>query len=308
MPSNCADDGARQQRALDLAVLLDQGRDPPLAVAGEVDLGRVDDAGRVGVVAGRLRAEGGLGDEAFDRGRERADRGLVQRLRLRLSPPGLCCPTSTSRPASAPASWRSRGRLRRRAPGCGRARRRRTGSGSRPCRRPARPARRPVRRDRRRLSAPRAGSCLRGWGSRSSAAPGGFRRCRRAAVESVESEPPPQPATQRGGGEQAGEGQGEAGRRASAPCYSDRSQTGTPRRPIGRQIGCAAASNRRRRDGGASGTGDRSVERHRPGDRADPRRRGLRADRLRPPAREARGGRGRASAPTASRSRPSPPT
>ena len=201
---------------------LDQGRDPPLAVAGEVDLGRVDDAGRVGVVAGRLGAEGGLGHEAFDRRREGADRRLVERLRLGLRHLGLCCPTSISPRARPAACGRSRGRLRRRRSGCGRVRRRRTGSGSRPCRRPSRPARRPVRRGRRPPSAPRAGSCLRVPGTRSSAAPGGSRRSRRAE-RSSRSNPSRRRSRRRSAARRAGRqrpGRGE-GRRASAACYSD---------------------------------------------------------------------------------------
>ena len=156
-----------------------------------------------------------------------------------------CCPTSTSRPASASASWRSRGRLRRRRPGCGRARRRRTGSGSRPCRRPSRPVRRPVRRGRRPLSAARAGSCLRGSGK---SLFGGAGR-----LSALLAEPPRwsrssrsrrrsrRPARRRRAGRR-GPGQGE-GRRASAPCYSDRAPRPVRRgAPSVRQIGCAAAS------------------------------------------------------------------
>ena len=78
---------------------LDQRRDPPLAVAGEVDLGRVDDAGRrrgrrpvvlarkAGWVA-RLSIVAGKGPTA----------GWSSAFASALAT-GLCCPASTSRPA-----------------------------------------------------------------------------------------------------------------------------------------------------------------------------------------------------------------
>ena len=55
-----------------------------------------------------------------------------------------------------------------------------------------------------------------------------------------------------------------------------------------------------------SGDRDGGIERHRPGDRPDARRGGLRADRRRPPAREARGRARTGCATRASTSRPSP--
>ena len=79
--------------------------------------------------------------EGFDRGREGADRGLVERFLRRFSRSSLPPVRRIRRRfgLSSPAPWRSRAPPRRRRPGCGRARRRRTGSGSRPCRRPAPP-------------------------------------------------------------------------------------------------------------------------------------------------------------------------
>ena len=80
-----ADHGARQQRSLDFAVFLDQGRDPPLAVAGKVEFGSsrrrwrrrgrraVVWARKAGLVA-RLSIEAGKGPTA----------GCVQRLCLGL--------------------------------------------------------------------------------------------------------------------------------------------------------------------------------------------------------------------------------
>ena len=54
-----ADDRARQQGPLELVAFLDQRRDPPLAVAREVDVGRVDGLGGARVFARGQGAEAG---------------------------------------------------------------------------------------------------------------------------------------------------------------------------------------------------------------------------------------------------------
>ena len=65
-----ADFDARKQRPGQLAPFPDQRRDLPLAVGGEVEVADVDGRRRTGLAAGRLRAEGRLGRDAFDPRRE----------------------------------------------------------------------------------------------------------------------------------------------------------------------------------------------------------------------------------------------
>ena len=233
-PLNSPTVGARQQRRLDFAAFLDQRRDPPFAVAREVESRPSRRRWRRrGLRWSSSARKAGLVARRFDRGRERADRGLVERLRLGFRRRALCCPASTWRRASASAPWRSRARLRRRRPGRALAlRRRRTGSGSRPVEDHAPPARRSVRSGRRRrLSTSPQGPALGRSGSRSSAAPAGSRRWRstpdagvgrvRAAAAAGDDERRP-----RAGRRERGRG----GRRASAAMLFETGRPGAPRR------------------------------------------------------------------------------
>ena len=227
MPLNSPTTALGSSVALDFAVFLDQRRDPPLAVAGEVELGRVDDAGGVGVFGGRLGAERRLGREAFRSRPGRGRRRAVPAPALRPSRPAPCCPTSTSRPGSASAPWRSRGRLRRRTPGCGRVRRRRTGSGSRPCRRPC-AAGETTSSDgpSAAFSSFGAGSCLRRLGKvalrRRRAAFGLAAASRRSSRSSRSRRRSRRAARRRRAGRRRR--RARRGRHASAPCYSDRAR------------------------------------------------------------------------------------
>ena len=149
-----ADRGARQQRRDGFVALLDQRRDPPLAVAGEVDVGRVDDRRRVGIAGRRLGAEGGLGREAFDRGWDTAPPPAVRGLRCGREPRApfsLPLPVFVAARSDVRHLGHVEGDLGVGRPGCDRCGRRRTDSGSRLCRRRGRPERRPVRQGVRRL-------------------------------------------------------------------------------------------------------------------------------------------------------------
>ena len=261
--------------------------DPLLAVAREVELGRVDDARDVGSSVVVLPWKARLRRQRFDPRRERADRrfwssALFCGLRRRpLAARFRLCP------ARPPAPSRSRARLRRRrSPAFGRAvlfRRRRTGSGSRPGRRPSPPASifssagcRPLRATSAQVLPFGRGKALFGGAGRLS--PLSASGLTWASVRSRRRSRP------------ASSDRPRAGRRGHGA-----SRAGAHRRHVFR-VRCSACPRRRaaerrgrKRDGGASGIDHGGVRRDRPGDRARCWRGGLRADALGAPAGETRG-------------------
>ena len=76
-----ADRMGRGQQAVLVGVAgLDQGAEGPGAGLVQRDVADVGDLGRTWVVGGGLGAEGGLGGEVLDPGREGADRGALRAL------------------------------------------------------------------------------------------------------------------------------------------------------------------------------------------------------------------------------------
>ena len=67
-----------QEAALEGVALLGQGAEAPGAWSVQGDLRDIGDLGRVGIVGGGLRPEGGLGGQVDDPRREGADRGPAQ--------------------------------------------------------------------------------------------------------------------------------------------------------------------------------------------------------------------------------------